>query len=49
MNAANDGQQHRAMRPAAPADLQTEEAAAERTETVGSAPASPSDGQSYSS
>jgi hypothetical protein len=49
MNAANEGQQHRAMRPAAPADLQTEVATAERSETVGSAPASPSDGQSYSS
>jgi Domain of unknown function (DUF4167) len=49
MNAANEGQQHRAMRPAASADLQTEAASAERSETVGSAPASPSDGQSYSS
>jgi hypothetical protein len=49
MNAANEGQQHRAMRPAAPADLQTEGAAAERSEPVGSARASPSDGQSYSS
>jgi hypothetical protein len=47
MNAANEGQQHHAMRPAAPADLQTEVATAERSETVGSA-ASPSDGQSYS-
>jgi hypothetical protein len=49
MNAANEGQQHRAMRPAAPADLQTEVAASERSETVASEPASPSDGQSYSS
>jgi hypothetical protein len=49
MNAANEGQQHHAMRPAAPADLQTEVATPERSETVGSAPASPSDGQSYSS
>jgi hypothetical protein len=49
MNAANDGQQHRAMRPAAPADPQTEVAEAERSEPVGSAPAPPSDRQSYSS
>jgi Domain of unknown function (DUF4167) len=49
MNAANEGQQHRAMHPAAPADLQTEVATAERSETVASAPASPSDGQPYSS
>src|ERR1700741_2431568 len=49
MNAANEGQQHHhAMRPAAPADLQTEVATAERSETVGSAPASSTDGQSYS-
>jgi hypothetical protein len=49
MNAANEGQQHRAMRPAAPADPQTEVAEAERSEPVGSAPAPPSDRQSYSS
>jgi Domain of unknown function (DUF4167) len=59
MNAANEGQQHRAMRPAAPADLQTadlqtpdlqtEVSAEERSEPVGSAPASPSDRQSYPS
>jgi len=49
MNAANESQQHRGIRPPAPADLQTEGTAAERSETVGSAPASPSDGQSYSS
>lgn len=48
MNAANEGQQHRAMHSATPADLRTE-VAAERPETVGSAPATPSDGQSYSS
>jgi len=49
MNAANEGQQHRGMRPAAPLDLQTEVPAAERSETVASAPVSPSDGQPYSS
>jgi hypothetical protein len=49
MNAANEGQQHRAMRPAAPVDVQTEVATSERSETVASGPASPSDGQSYSS
>jgi hypothetical protein len=49
MNAANEGQQHRGMRPAAPADPQTEVPAAERSDTVGSAPTSSSDGQSYSS
>jgi len=48
MNAANEGQQHRA-RPAAPADLQTEVSAEEGSDTVGSAPASPSDRQSYPS
>jgi Domain of unknown function (DUF4167) len=49
MNAANEGQQHRGMRPAAPLDLQTEVPAAERSETVASGPVSPSDGQPYSS
>lgn len=49
MNAANEGQQHRAMRPAASADLPTEVSAEERSETVGSTPASPSDRQPYSS
>jgi len=49
MNAANEGQQHRAMRPAAPADLQTEVPAEDRSETVGSTPAPPSDRQPYSS
>jgi hypothetical protein len=49
MNAANEGQQHRAMRPAGPADLQAEVSAEERSEPVGPAPASPSDRQSYPS
>ena len=49
MNAANEGQQHRAMRPAAPADLQTEAPAEDRSETVGSTPTPPSDRQPYSS
>ena len=48
MNAANEGQQHRAMRPAASADLPTEVSAEEKSETVGSTPASPSDRQPYS-
>jgi Domain of unknown function (DUF4167) len=49
MNAANEGQQQRAMRPAGPADLQPEMPADDRSEAVGSAPASPSDRQPYSS
>ncbi len=49
MNAANEGQQHRAPRPAAPADLQTEEAAEDRSEMVDSTLASPNDRQPYSS
>src|SRR5260370_13078769 len=49
MNAANEGQQHRAMRPAAPAALQTQVPAAAKSATVASGPASPTDGQSYSS
>jgi hypothetical protein len=48
MNAANEGQQHRAPRPAAPADLQSEVSAEDRSETVGSTPASPRDRQPYS-
>lgn len=48
MNAANEGQQHRAMRPAAPADPPTEGPAEERSETVGSPPASPGDRQPFS-
>jgi hypothetical protein len=49
MNAANDGQQPRAPRPAAPGDLQTEVPEEDRSETVGSTSASPSDRQPYSS
>jgi hypothetical protein len=49
INASNEGQQHRAPHPAAPADLQTEAPVEDRSDTVGSAPASPSDRQSYSS
>src|SRR5277367_7165149 len=48
MNAANEGQQHRAPRPAAPADLETEVSAEDRSETVGSTPTSPRDRQPYS-
>jgi Domain of unknown function (DUF4167) len=48
MNAANEGQQHRGMRPAGPADLQTEVPAEDRSETVGSTPAPPGDRQPYS-
>ena len=48
MNAASEGQQHRAPRPTAPADLHTEVSAEDRSETVGSAPASPGDRQPYS-
>ncbi|MBV8507361.1 MAG: DUF4167 domain-containing protein [Alphaproteobacteria bacterium] len=51
MNAAHDGQQHRAPRTAAPSDLPTptEVSAEEKSETIGSTPASPSDRQPYSS
>jgi hypothetical protein len=48
MNAAHEGQQQRAMRPAATADLPTEASSEERSETVASTPASPSDRQPYS-
>src|SRR5438477_6721004 len=48
MNAANEGHQHRATRPAAPSDLQTEAPAEDRSETVGSTPASPGDRQPFS-
>jgi hypothetical protein len=48
MNAANEGQQHRAMRPTAPADLQTEMSVEEGSELVGPARASPNDRQPYS-
>jgi hypothetical protein len=49
MNAANEGQQQRAPRPAAPADIQAEVPGEEKSETLGSTPASPSDRQPYSS
>jgi hypothetical protein len=49
MNAVHEGQQHRAARPAAPADLSTEVSPEEISDTVGSTPASPSDRQPYSS
>ena len=48
MNAANEAQQHRAPRPTAPADLQTEVSAEDGSEAVGSTPVSPSDRQPYS-
>jgi hypothetical protein len=46
MNAANEGHQHRAARPTAPADLQME--TSEESEMVGPARASLSDRQPYS-
>jgi hypothetical protein len=46
--AANEGHQHRATRPTAPADLETEMAEEEGLETAGPARASPSDWQPYS-
>ena len=46
MNAANEGHQHRAARPTAPADLQTE--MSEGSEMVGPARTSLSDRQPYS-
>jgi hypothetical protein len=46
MNAANEGHQHRATHPTAPADLQTE--MSEEPEMVGPARASLSDRQPYS-
>ena len=49
MNAANEGQQHRAPRPGAPSDLSTEVSAEERSETVGPTHASPSDRETFSS
>jgi hypothetical protein len=49
MNAATEGQQQRAMRPAAPTDLPAEMSAEDRSEPVGSTPPSPSDRQPYSS
>jgi hypothetical protein len=47
MNAANQAHQNPARRPTAPADLQTEMAEQEQSETVGPARASPSDRQPY--
>ena len=47
MNAANEAHQPPAMRPTAPADLQTEMAEEERSGMVGPARASPSDRQIY--
>jgi hypothetical protein len=44
MNAANEGQQQRAIRPAAPADLQPEMPAEDGSDTVGPTP-SPGDRQ----
>src|SRR4051812_6745946 len=50
MNAANEAHQNPAMRPTAPADLQTEmsDAEEEGSEIIGPARASPSDRQPYS-
>jgi hypothetical protein len=48
MNAANEGHQHRATRPIAPADPQTEMSEEETSEMVGPARASSSDGQPFS-
>ena len=48
MNAANEGHQHRATRPIAPADPQTEMSEEEISEMVGPARASSSDRQPYS-
>jgi len=47
MNAANEGQHHRATRPTAPADLQAEMSEEEGSEMVGPSSASPSDRQLY--
>ena len=49
MNAANEGQHHRATRPTAPADLQAEMSEEEGSEMVRPSRAFPSDGQLYSS
>jgi hypothetical protein len=48
MNAANEGHQHRATRPIAPADPQTEMSEEETSEMVGPARASSSDRQPFS-
>ena len=49
MNAANDAQQQRVVRPTTPADLQTEVSAEDGSDGVGSAGATPGDRQPYSS
>jgi hypothetical protein len=48
VNAANEDHQHRATRPTAPADLETEMAEEEGSEMAGPARASPSNRQPYS-
>jgi len=48
MIAANEGHQHRAMRPDAPADVETEMAEEEGSEIAGPVRASPSDRWPYS-
>ena len=48
MNAANEGHQHRATPPTAPADLDTEMAEEDGSEMAGPARAPPSDQQPYS-
>ena len=48
MNAANEGHQHRATRPDAPADVEPEMAEEEGSEMAGPVRASPSDRQPYS-
>jgi hypothetical protein len=48
MNAANEGHQHRATRPDAPTDVETEMAEEEGSEMARPARASPSDRQPYS-
>ena len=48
MNAANEGHQHRATRPDAPADVETEMGEEEGSEMAGPVRASPSDRQPYS-
>ena len=48
MNAADEGHQHRAMRPTAPADLETEMPEEDGPEMAGPARAPPKDRQPYS-
>jgi hypothetical protein len=47
VNAANEDHQHRATRPTAPADLETEMAEEEGSEMAGPVRASPSNRQPY--